>query len=266
MATGFIPLLSTPMTIDIANYVALPASGQQNQIALINSNTIGDVYIQPEEPSSPAEGDVWIMTGWSGNVYLTFDVAKIYLTTCRQYVSGVWTVIPEWYVYTNTWTRARLYLIQNGVITGTQTFSARKWKRDSGSSTPPGVLTFTQYDSYVYIYQKNDATSAGTYRSTGICTPNFNAGQYSTVYLNMTSKCSYNSSNNRYVAIARYSDSYVSLNPIAYKVCSSSNSEVTGTYSATITQTDDPCCVYIGMDIQNNGNIAWCKIYNLYLE
>ena len=36
--------------IDIANYAVLPASGKQNQIALVNNVSINNVYIQPAAP------------------------------------------------------------------------------------------------------------------------------------------------------------------------------------------------------------------------
>ena len=265
MATGFIPLLSTPMTIDIANYAILPASGQQNQIALINSTTIGNVYIQPKEPSTPSEGDIWILTGWDGNVYLTFDVVKIYLTTCRQYISGAWVIIPEWYVYINAWTRARLYLILNGVITGAQSFSTRKWKQSSGSATPPGTTTFTQNSDNVYVYHKNDSTTAGEYASAGICTQNFNAGQYSKIVIDMTSKSSY-ANCERYLAVAPHSDSYVKLNPAGYSDLTTTTTETRAWYNAQITYTSTPCCVYFGMNVRNNGNSTWARIYTLYLE
>lgn len=265
MATGIIPLSVSPLTIDIANYSVLPASGKKNQIALINSTTINDVYIQPTAPASPTAGDVWIKTGWAGNVYLQFDVVKIYLTTCWQYVSGAWTIIPQWYVYITAWTRARLYLIQNGVFTGAQTFSTRKWKQSSGSSTPPGTTTLTQNSDNVYVYHKNATSTAGEYGSAGICTPNFNAGQYSRIYIDMTSRSSYQNCE-RYLAIAAYSDSYVKLSPYAYKDLTTTTTEARGQYTVDITQTDEPCCLYFGMNVRNNGNITWARIYTLYLE
>ena len=252
-------------SINIANYSVLPATGVRNQIALINDTAINDVYIQPKEPDSPSEGDVWIMAGWSGNVYLQFDVAKIYLTTCRQYVSGAWTVIPEWYVYTTAWTRARLYLIQNGVFTGAQTFTTRKWKQESGSTTPSGTTQLTQNSDHVYITHTNTSTTTGEHASAGMCTPNFNAGQYSQIYIDMTSRSSYQSCE-RYLAIAKHSDSYVKFNPYAYKNLTTATTETREQYTVDITQTDEPCCLYFGMNVRNNSNIAWAKIYTLYLE
>lgn len=265
MWTGDIVSSKGGATVDIANFAVLPATGIKNQIALINDVEINDVYIQSNEPSSPTEGDIWIMTGWDGNVYLEFDVAKVYLTTCRQYVSDTWVVIPEWYVYTTDWTRARLYLIQNGVITGAQAFAARKWKQTSGSSVPSGTITFTQNADNVYVYQKNTATSAGEYASSGICTQNFNAGQYSQVYIDMASSSSY-ASCERYIAIARYTDTYVRFSPLVYKEVTSATALTRTQTTVAITQTDDPCCVYIGMNIRNNGNTSTMYIYTLYLE
>ena len=256
---------SGALQINIANYSALPASGDTNDIALINDVAINNTYLQPEEPSSPSEGDVWIMTGWQGNVYLQLDIAKIYLTTCRQYVSGAWVVISEWYVYTTTWVRARLYLIQNGQMTGAQTLSVRKWKQTSGSTVPSGSTTFSQEEDYVYVYQKNTATSAGEYASVGLCTPNFNAGQYSEIYIDMSSSSSY-SSCERYLAVASYGSSYVKYHTYAYKDLTTATTEARIQSTVTITQTDDPCCVYFGMNVRNNGNTTGAKIYTLYLE
>lgn len=256
---------ATGVNIDVANYSVLPATGSQNQIALINNNDINNVYLQPEEPSSPAEGDVWIMTGWKGNVYLEFDVVKVYLTTCRQYVSDVWTVIPEWYVYIASWTRARLYLIQNGRFTGAQAFATRKWKQSSGSTTPGGTTSLTENSDNVEVYHENTSTSTGEHASAGICTQNFNAGQYSQIYVDLTSTSSY-SNCERYVAIARYSDSYVKFSPLAYQNLSTATSQTRTTATVDITHTDDPCCIYMGMNVRNNHNTSHMWIYTLYLE
>lgn len=252
-------------SIDVANYSLLPASGKLNQIALINNTVINDVYLQPSEPVSPSEGDVWIMTGWEGNVYVEISILKVYLTTCRQYISGAWTVIPEWYVYTNAWTRARLYLIQNGQITGAKSFASRKWKWHSGSSTPAGTLTFEQRADHVYLHHKNTSTTSGEMGGTGICTDNFNAGQYSQIYIDVSTASSYQSCE-RYIVIASYNDSYIALNPFAYKDISTATAEARTQHTVPITHTDDPCCVYYGMNVRNSGNTATAKIYTLYLE
>lgn len=256
---------ATGVNIDVANYSVLPATGSENQIALINNTTINDVYLQPKEPTSPVEGDVWFMTGWEGNVYLQFGVIKIYLTTCRQYVSGAWTVITEWYVYTTSWTRARLYLIQNGQITGAQSFTSRKWKWHSSTSTPAGTLTFEQRTDHVYLHHKNTSTTSGEMGGTGICTNNFNAGQYSQIYIDVSTASSYQNCE-RYIVIASYNDSYIALNPFAYQDISTATAEARTQHTVPITHTDDPCCVYYGMNVRNSGNTATAKIYTLYLE
>ena len=251
-------------SINIANYAVLPATGVRNQIALINSNTINDVYIQPEEPESPAEGDVWIMAGWSGNVYLQFDVAKIYLTTCRQYVSGAWTVIPEWYVYTTAWTRARLYLVQNGAATGAQAISTRRWRVSGmdglGGTGSGSVLSFTQGSSYATLSFQGSTSTNGTYGAGGIWTPDFNAGQYSKACIDL-----YLSGQKGYLVVNESDDTYAYTTPIAYADVATGSRRV---FELSITQTDTPCCVFFGVQaVRYNGwSTATCRIYNLYLE
>lgn len=248
--------------IDIANYSVLPATGKQNQIALMNAAQINDVFIQPSAPATPAEGDVWIKTGWSGNLYLQFDVAKVYLTTCRQYVSGAWTVIPEWYVYINAWTKARLYLIQSGTDVGVYPLSTRRWTHSSldGLGGSGSTVNYTQGDSYATLQYVPSTSSNGAYGAGGICTQNFNAGQYSKICLDV-----YQAGRPGYLTVNEYDKSNLNTSPYAYSTISTGARRLE---ELAITQTDTPCCVFFG--VQSYRNDGWTygnsRIYNLYLE
>ncbi len=251
-------------SIDVANYSILPATGSQNQIALINDTAINDVYIQPEEPDAPAEGDVWIKTGWAGNVYLQFDIAKVYLTTCRQYVSSAWVIIPEWYVYTTAWTRARLYLIQDGTVTGAQSISTRRWRVSGmdglGGTSSGSVLSFTQGSSYATLSFRGSTSTNGTYGAGGICTPNFNAGQYSKACIDL-----YLNDQPGYLVVNESDDTYAYTTTIAYSQVAAAARRV---FELEISQTDTPCSVFFGVQATryNGWTTATCRIYNLYLE
>lgn len=261
--------------LNIRNYAVLPATGRRNDIALINNNPINHVYVQSGTPSSPEEGDVFFRVGRGGNVYFWFKPVAVGISTCQQYLRTggtdeepeyTWTVIPEWYMYmADGWKRGRLYLILDGEMTNAQTFTARKWKQTSGATTPPGTTAFSQESGYVRIYHKNDSTTAGEYGAAGITTPNFGAGQFSKVFIEMASSSSY-ADCERYIAIADYNDSYIKLNPYAYKDITTATSETRTQTTVDITYTDNPCCVYVGMNVRNNGNISTIKIYTLYLE
>ena len=254
--------------IKVKNYSILPVSGQNNDIALVNGVTVNNAYIQPQSPSSPLEGDVWIQTGWESNVYLQFESVRVYLTTCKQYTSGAWAVVPDWYVYIKPtgWIRARLYIIKDGVPTGSPSISSRKWKQTTSSTVPSGSSSVTQNTGYYSISHQNTASSGGEMASAGLCTPNFNAGQYSRVYVDMSSRSSY-ANCERYVAIANYGDSAVQAStPYAYKVISTAQSLTRTQTTVDITQTDNPCCVYLGMNVYYNNNTAAMNVYQLYLE
>lgn len=245
------------------NYSVLPATGAKNDIAIINGSTVNNTYVCPTAPESPAEGDVWLRTGWSGRTYLQYGKILVYLTSCKQYVSGSWVVIPTWYVYISSWVRGRYYLIQDGVAQ--VTFTTKKWKETSGASTPGGTTSYTTGSGYVQVYHKNTSTNAGEYGCAGIISPQFNAGQYSEIYVSTRSTSSYSSCDRR-VHVLRPGDSYVTQAPLAGGVLSTANSWTNKDVTYSITQTDDPCVVYFGMNVRNNGNTTTLQIYNCYLQ
>lgn len=248
--------------ININNYTVLPVNGRQNDIALINNVAINNIYIQPTQPT-PSEGDVWVKSGWDGNVYLQYGIVKVPLTTCKQYVSGAWTVITEWYVFTTQWTRARLYLIQDGSDVGAYPLSVRRWSIYGldGLGGSGSVVTYNQGSSYALVSYSPSTSTNGTYGAGGICTANFNAAQYSKICLDI-----YQNGRVGYLSVNASDSTYA--NTTGYAVFETISTGLRRLEEFTISQTDTPMCVFFG--VQSYRNDGWitgtARIYNLYLE
>lgn len=169
--------------INIANYAILPASGRDNQIALINNTAINDVYLQSEIPTTPTQGDVWIVVSVTGTAYLQFDSMKISIASIRQYDNGVWTYVSPWYVWqSGSWITGRLTLIEDGAFTGEAgiTFTSKMWAKNG--FTTVGTATMTEEADCIQLDFYNTSSTAGSNGYAGICSSEFDVGQYSNIH------------------------------------------------------------------------------------
>lgn len=181
--TGRTNVCGKGINLNIKNYAILPASGSNNQIALINSTAINDVYYQSTVPDNPVQGDVWIVASVTGTAYLQYDSIKISIASIRQYDSGAWTYVSPWYVWQNgSWITGRLTLIEDGAFTGESgiTFTSKMWAKST--FTTAGTATMTEEADCIQLDFYNTSSSAGSNGYAGICSSEFDVGQYSNIH------------------------------------------------------------------------------------
>lgn len=53
--------------VKVKNATVLPASGRQNDIVVINADTVTETMLSNDEPASPVEGMVWLKCGGKSN-------------------------------------------------------------------------------------------------------------------------------------------------------------------------------------------------------
>ena len=259
--------------INIANYAILPASGRDNQIALINSTEINDVYCQSTVPDNPVQGDIWIVVTTKGTAYLQFDAIKFFIASIRQYDNGAWTYISAWYVWqNNNWITGRLTLIENGAYTGQAgvTFEGRQWAK-SGRTTY-GTISLTQESDCIQLEYKNTKSTNDTNGYAGICSSTFSVGTYSNIHIearfkwgaaNSADQCAdlmvnnYNATNPNTDALVFYD---FITNP------SSSNTWYNYVKDIPVADSTAEFCVYVGIMGLYYNRLHYIQVFNLYLE
>lgn len=90
---GMAPLIdgisSGGIALDVMTASALPAAVTDGQIVVITDTTPGTVYIDTDEPASPATGDVWVKLEAEATV-------KLELTEESPYLRGGLTAAAQW--------------------------------------------------------------------------------------------------------------------------------------------------------------------------
>lgn len=259
--------------INIANYAILPASGRDNQIALINSTEINDVYCQSTVPDNPVQGDIWIVVATTGKAYLQFDTIKFFITSIRQYDNGAWTYIGAWYVWqNNNWITGRLTLIENGQFTGQAgiTFASRMWAKSG--RTIAGYATVTQEATCVQLDYYNTKSTSDTNGYGGMCSSTFDAGTYSIIHIESRSKWdgSNDSAQRIDIMISQYNATNPDTSAIVYYTLKSNPTSANQWYDANvdipITYTPGEFCLYLGALTLYYNRHHYTEVFNLYLE
>ena len=260
------------LRINISNYSVLPLTGQNNQIALINSTAINDVYCQPTVPDDPVQGDIWMVTTTAGNAYLHFNDITIYIASIRQYDNGAWSYVYAWYIWQNSnWVTGRLTLIENGAFTGQGgvTFAGRLWEKDG--TAIPGYVTLTEQSDCIQLQYNNTATTSSFGGYAGICSSAFTVGQYSNIHCearfqwNSTGAYSNQRADlmvNHYNAGHPEIDALVFYNFLSNPTVAIWHSFVTDT---PISSSTEEFCIFIGI-IGRNNRVHYIQVFNLYLE
>ena len=100
-----------------ASALLLPAVGKENTLALITTVDVGKISLQHTAPTTPADGDVWIMTTASGNRALvvgTKHTLTTYLVRGYQYLAGTWTLVDLYVRSGGAWQNMNMYLYSRG--------------------------------------------------------------------------------------------------------------------------------------------------------
>ena len=89
-----------------ASAEALPATARENTIAVLTATAINGYIFSSTEPTEPAEGMVWIITGTSSAV--AFSASKknpvmIYPLSAKQYVGGAWVNLSAMSYQNGSW-------------------------------------------------------------------------------------------------------------------------------------------------------------------
>lgn len=147
---------------------ALPATAAENTIAVITGTPITSYALSPSEPSTPAEGMVWIATGASSAV--AFNLLKrnaviVCPLSVKQYIDGVWAnKVAKSYI-SGSWLSWMRYLYNEGddctAITGGWVAEAKNIGSDGGGAVKP---TVTDNGNSVTIKQ-GSAARGGIYRT-----------------------------------------------------------------------------------------------------
>jgi hypothetical protein len=257
--------------INIANHAILPASGRDNQIALINSTAINDVYCQSAVPDNPVQGDIWIVVTTKGTAYLQFDTIKFFIASIRQYDNGAWTYISAWYVWqNNNWITGRLTLIDNGAYTGQAgiTFAGRQWAKLG--RTTVGTVTVNQLADCIEVDYLNTKTTSDTNGYAGICTSSFDVGAYANIHCEARFKWSATGDAQRAdLMINNYNVTNPEQNALVYYTFKTNPSSNTWYYydaDIPIPESTASFCIYIGVLGLYYNRHHYIQIFNMYLE
>ena len=98
----------------------LPDSARENTIAVITETAINGYIFSSTEPTAPAEGMVWFLTGTGSRV--AFSASKknpvmVYPLSAKQYVGGAWVDVPAKSYQNGAWVDwiVSYYLFKSGV-------------------------------------------------------------------------------------------------------------------------------------------------------
>lgn len=255
--------------ITAVNYSVLPATGKQNDIAIIGGQTVTDTIISPDEPSTPSEGMVWIICARGGNTFLQINNIKIYLTSAKQYVSGNWVVV-RFYVHNGTqWEVGRVYLIQDGAVTGFATFTRKNLPWKSGGSTGGNMsVTYTGTDVPKKLsIMCSSGSNSNTFGAFGIETNLFNCGEYSRLCYRAIWTNAGGANACFTISMIPTSASYVLQNNIAGQQYNSVNSDSTTIIKLPITYSNVEHKIFIGASAVGwKDNTSSFTIYDLFLE
>ena len=104
----------------------LPSIAYDNDIAVITTEEITNWCIQPEEPTSPTEGALWIVTRDGAYAWFNIGTASapilIHPAGIYQYVNGAWVYKDSYIWQNNDWMQIVGYIYNAGeeydVLTG----------------------------------------------------------------------------------------------------------------------------------------------------
>ena len=105
--------VTTTKIINAESKAALPEKARAGMIAIISSVAPNGVYVQDEEPSSPAEGDLWLTSSTKSRVIYVQKGTPYPIESIRQYVDGAWTVRVNYQYIDGAWSK-ELYLLKGG--------------------------------------------------------------------------------------------------------------------------------------------------------
>lgn len=127
---------------------SLPASAKAGDIGIITSTAIGTVYATADAVSSPAAGDIRVLTGAASRAPITLKGnIMVYPRAIYQYSGSAW-VIKESYVYSGSaWVEVTIAIYDYG----SELLSAMT-ARSFGGNRYSSVV-YTEGSGNVYVYR-----------------------------------------------------------------------------------------------------------------
>lgn len=104
------------LNFKVKAYTELPASGSENEIAVITTTPISGYVMQGEQPAG-TDGLVWIETSGVSETPIWVDkkhTVRIYPVVARQYVDGAWISVPAECYQNGEWSSFFKFLYKNG--------------------------------------------------------------------------------------------------------------------------------------------------------
>lgn len=81
----------------------LPNNAKDGALAVVSTTGVGEIYITNNEPTEPAEGDVWVTVENFGDNVMTINGIQIYLDYARQYIGGEWVIVETYLRVNGAW-------------------------------------------------------------------------------------------------------------------------------------------------------------------
>ena len=100
-------------TVLAESYDALPEV-KDGRIGLVGTVKPARVWVQNEQPSSPKEGDLWMLTTEKSSTPIQVKEITLYPTRFLQYLSGVWYAAEAYVRYGGMWAAPVLWLYSEG--------------------------------------------------------------------------------------------------------------------------------------------------------
>lgn len=95
------------LALDVVTASALPDTVVDGQIVVITDTAAGTVYIDTDEPASPASGDLWIEVAAGGDAALTLTEETPYLRNglsgTKQWDGAAWVLLAGYLGVEGTW-------------------------------------------------------------------------------------------------------------------------------------------------------------------
>lgn len=102
MATEIANISGGGVEINAITASELPSTVTDGQIVVITDTAAGTIYVDTDEPASPAEGDVWIVVGASENGVEFSESFRNGLTAAWQYDGG-WNAVDGYVGVSGAW-------------------------------------------------------------------------------------------------------------------------------------------------------------------
>lgn len=240
-------------------------TGKENLIWVNTSTAITSWEFSATEPTAPAEGMVWFVTGTSATTPIN-AVKKngiwIYPTSVYQYIGGTWVDKTAKTYQNGAWVNWGLYLYSLGdeFVDVTNGWQNRAWAYASGYAADLNYSTLTRNNDNLRCYFKSirgDSLSSVVFEIKN----DVDVSSYSNLCIDYT--MTKTSNGHCYIAVGNRSASHASTGAFAIKEIAPSSSRIID--KLPINNVTGFCDVYIPMTAGYDQS-ADLHMYKMWLE